>query len=406
MNVNALLITDKLFSKYNGEYYTTGGSPAEYNYLEKKMKLTILAQVEVVSSKPENLGKINNSIRIFEMSYWPYFHAVPPLLNLIRTYFKAKHIIKKQSINVVYAKGPRELGLCGVFAANSLKVASICHYSYNWFVKLPPRFSNVILNKAFKFYLYLIHVYKLNFMKQVIKNATKVASVSNQFRVSLSQQFDVPMGNILLMPETFTSDNRFRNVKNIELDSSNQFIYVGRIDRNKNLKTLIEAVRILRDENNLVANVVVVGDGPALNDIRQLIKEYKLEQQFNLKGYLEHYDILRELGGAHTLILPSFSEAFPQVIIEAITAGRAVIASNVGGIPEIIDHGFNGFLFDPYSSSELAQRMKTLMVDHELRMKMGSNSRIKSEEFSPDRSLDAWLNGAIEAIDTNGKKFK
>jgi len=105
-------------------------------------------------------------------------------------------------------------------------------------------------------------------------------------------------------------------------------------------------------------------------------------------------------------VAPSRSEAFGLVNIEAMAMGTPVVASRVGGIPEIVRDGVDGFLFEPGNDLELGDRLLEVLSDRELREQMGRNARRRFlEEFESSlvakRQAD-WLEGLVAAVGRRG----
>jgi glycosyltransferase involved in cell wall biosynthesis len=122
-----------------------------------------------------------------------------------------------------------------------------------------------------------------------------------------------------------------------------RLVNVGRLSEQKGQLLLIEAARRLR-EQGLDFELVLVGDGPLREEIEQLIQEYGLQGQVRITGFLENLAVRRELEAARALVLPSFAEGLPVVIMEALALGRPVISTYVAGIPELVESGKSGWL--------------------------------------------------------------
>jgi glycosyltransferase involved in cell wall biosynthesis len=97
--------------------------------------------------------------------------------------------------------------------------------------------------------------------------------------------------------------------------------------------------------------------------------------------------------------LSSVSEGFPQVIIEAMSCGLPVVATSVGGIPEIIEHGVSGLLVEPRSPESLAQSMAKLLLDDDTRNSMGKKAReIAMERFSLEHVVKLTEEIILDAV--------
>jgi len=149
----------------------------------------------------------------------------------------------------------------------------------------------------------------------------------------------------------------------------------SRANTYKGIQTLIEAADILVHEKN-IGDVMFVycGDGPDLYHFRSLVDKKGLSEQFICPGNCEQ--IHRLLQGAAVVVVPSiWQEALGLSVIEGMAAGKAVVATRVGGIVEIISDERDGFLFDPGDSSALARILEGLLADPSLRDRIGDAAR-------------------------------
>jgi teichuronic acid biosynthesis glycosyltransferase TuaC len=148
-----------------------------------------------------------------------------------------------------------------------------------------------------------------------------------------------------------------RNTLSVEL-YENVILYVGRLSEEKGLTTLIDAVSLLGKEwiNNTI--VIIVGDGPLRESLQNEVNNKGLKSCFRFLGFQNLDSVSMWLGASDLLCLPSLSEGCPNVIMEALCAGRPVVASKVGGIPELITDSINGLLFNPGQADHLSIALK------------------------------------------------
>jgi glycosyltransferase involved in cell wall biosynthesis len=118
-------------------------------------------------------------------------------------------------------------------------------------------------------------------------------------------------------------------------------IYTGRLVSGKGLEYLMEAVRQAAAVERRV-RLIVVGEGPLEVQLRELVLNAGLAQLVVFTGF--RLDIPDLLAAADAFVLPSLNEGLPQSMMEAMAAGRAVIATSVGGVPELIEHEVTGLL--------------------------------------------------------------
>lgn len=149
---------------------------------------------------------------------------------------------------------------------------------------------------------------------------------------------------------------------------------VGRLAEVKNQRSLVLAISlILKAKPELAESlrVVLVGDGPMNNELRQLVETLSLKNSVWLPG--DRKDIPELLRLMDIFVLPSLAEGISNTVLEAMATGLPVVATNVGGNPELIEEGYNGLLVDVDDPQQLAEAILTLVNDPVLREKMGIN---------------------------------
>lgn len=170
----------------------------------------------------------------------------------------------------------------------------------------------------------------------------------------------------------------------------------ARANQYKGIGVLIDALALLRDRGGPPVQAVYCGDGPDLDRFRQAVQTRGLEASFHLLG--ERDDVDRILPGTTIAVVPStWQEAFGLSVVEAMAAGVPVVASRVGGIPEILRHGENGLLVPPGDPAALATSIARLLEDRALRETLAGRARRDAlDRFSLERvavELDGLLGG-------------
>ena len=163
---------------------------------------------------------------------------------------------------------------------------------------------------------------------------------------------------------------------------------VGRLSEEKAQKNLIKACKILKEEG-YEFQCQIVGGGPLFAELYEEIKINHLKSSVKLIGQVFQEEIREYYKKADIFVLPSIRENLPNVLLECMAMGVPAIASNIAGIPELIKNGINGILVQPNDINALVDAIKILLIDEELRLFLGDNSR-KSvcEEFDFEKSID------------------
>lgn len=154
-----------------------------------------------------------------------------------------------------------------------------------------------------------------------------------------------------------------------------RLVCVGRLCEQKAQLVLVAAARKLH-ESGVRFQIVLAGDGPIRRQIEQTIQQYDLQNKVCITGWLSGEQIRREVAAARALVLPSFAENMPVVIMEAFALGRAVISTYIAGIPELVQSGKSGWLVQAGDADALAVAMReALEAPQEQLDAMGATGR-------------------------------
>lgn len=165
------------------------------------------------------------------------------------------------------------------------------------------------------------------------------------------------------------------------------FICVGRLSSEKGHRILLQAFSHASKHMPGV-RLDLVGDGPERNQIEALVKQLGLSESVALHGALSEGTTLERIAAADVLVLPSFMEGLPLVLIEAMALGKPVIASGVAGIPELVEAGFNGILVPPSDVEALADGMVRLALNSDERLRLGQAAQHAAmKEFQIQRAV-------------------
>lgn len=160
-----------------------------------------------------------------------------------------------------------------------------------------------------------------------------------------------------------------------------RFLYAGRISRGKGVLDLVRAA-VLRP--GTVQRLILAGatSEPDLESrLKEQISDSGCQEGIQLVGLLEEVALLDEFGRASALVLPSYQETAPMVIQQAMAAGLPVIATRVGGIPDMIEHGVTGLLFEPGDVDALGCLMTRLNEENGLADRLASAARSRADRL-------------------------
>ena len=161
-------------------------------------------------------------------------------------------------------------------------------------------------------------------------------------------------------------------------------------DRVNNLTSLIEAFNVCKEQSSK-ARLLLVGDGEQMEEIERLVTNLNLDKYVSLSG--RRMDIPRCLQVMDIYVQPSLYEGVSNTILEAMSVGLPIVATKVGGTPEIVQNGRNGILVKSDDSMELITALITLLKDTGKRIELGKSGRVCIQKhFSLDRMIATYEN--------------
>jgi glycosyltransferase involved in cell wall biosynthesis len=158
---------------------------------------------------------------------------------------------------------------------------------------------------------------------------------------------------------------------------------VGRLVHEKGYQYMLQALEIL-SFSNIKFHLKIFGDGVLKQEIQNDIKQRGLSGEITIVPTVSHADLFKVVYQADIFVMSSVSEGFPMAPAEAMVLGVPVVATKVGGIPELIEDGVSGVLVPAKNAKMLANAIKEVLLDHNLRNSLSSNGKKRiNENFSP-----------------------
>ncbi len=275
---------------------------------------------------------------------------------LICELFSTITIIHKEKIDLIHSHWIIPCGVCGAICKILFKVRHIttAHAGDVFTVK----------NSALK----LLATFTMRNADIITANSRYTHQVLKFIDDDCSDKIAVvPMGVDLVRFQPSRSSN-FKDLLNAEYI----VLSVGRLVKKKGLDNLIRAMAIVTRAFPSV-KLVIGGSGPEEANLRQLVKEQNLNKNIIFTGFISVEDLPTYYASADIFVLPSVetksgdTEGLGVVLLEAMASGIAVIGSDIGGITDIISHGYNGLLAKPGDSDDIAEKIIELIADPQKR---------------------------------------
>jgi colanic acid/amylovoran biosynthesis glycosyltransferase len=160
--------------------------------------------------------------------------------------------------------------------------------------------------------------------------------------------------------------------------TSRRFVCVGRLCEQKAQGLLIDAMALLQ-RDGIDAELVLAGDGEQRADVEAAIARHGLQDRVRITGWISSAQVRDELLASRALVLPSFAEGLPVVLMEAMALRRPVISTYVAGIPELVANGEHGWLVPSGDAALVAQAMRAcLQTDADTLRAMGDAARAQA----------------------------
>ena len=214
--------------------------------------------------------------------------------------------------------------------------------------------------------------------KWLMRKANAIVCESDSFRNELVQ-LGIPANTISVIAngidlEAFQPTDKTTARRQLNLpEDKTILINVGGLSPVKDQKTLIEAAaQIITNKPGLL--LVLVGEGETRKELESLVQSKGLQEQIRFAGFQEVTKIPEWLNAADIFVLTSISEGSPNIILEAMSCALPIIATSVGGIPEMIRDGEEGLLIPPQAPEVLIEKLNILLGDAELQKKLSRNA--------------------------------
>lgn len=295
------------------------------------------------------------------------------------SYQTIKKILKKENPDIVHINGIRGFSPTVFKAIKNLKIPHV--YFLHDYSLISPWSSLFRNNKPISTFNIFdkMYIYYLRMMSSKIDSVISPSKFVMEKHTRLgyfkkSKKFIIPHGCDL----NYENNSKTKNEKN--------FLYIGQLLEGKGILIAVKAFQQIEDKD---ARFHIIGKGPLENKIKIEIKN---DNRIILHGYVQHKKINSIIEKCSFLIVPSlWPEPFGLVINEGMRKGLPVIASDIGGIPELIQQNYNGFLFKAGDIDSLKNILKKLVSDQHDYVLLSSNAVKSSKKFSIETQMKSLL---------------
>ncbi|MGI6776615.1 MAG: glycosyltransferase [Acetivibrionales bacterium] len=299
------------------------------------------------------------------------------------------HALKKSNIPVVYTSHDYKI-ICPNYKL--FTKGSVCQKC------LPGKYYNCVLNKCHKNSLMgSIIVTIETYLHQLLNsyNLPDYIICPSRFMYKLFVKSGIKEEKIIRL-HNFLSESIYKEKDRYAgLERENTILYIGRLSEEKGLYCLLDA------KKNLSADVKlkIIGTGPEQQRLREKVRNDCI-QNVEFLGFMSGDNLYKEMACSKCTVIPSVCyEIFGLAVIESFAFGTPVIGSRIGGIPELIQEGINGYLFEANNSDELCGKIRLLLsLSSRDYSDMANNCRRSAESYSPERFYNALLDIYKDAL--------
>ncbi|MEP7259081.1 MAG: glycosyltransferase family 4 protein [Flavitalea sp.] len=225
------------------------------------------------------------------------------------------------------------------------------------------------------------------YIRFILQKADVVICLSNKWKEYFTSNFKIK--------ELAIINNVIEKAPGGPLISGNgnghvNFLFLGFIGNRKGIFDFLEVLQNNRASFDGKYTVTVGGNGE-VERLQQVIADYHPNGDVQYAGWVNGDKKVELLQRCDVYVLPSYNEGLPISVLEALAYGKPVISTNVGGIPEIVKPGYNGWIFEPGNKAELQHIVQEVLLDKNVWKEYGTHSLIISKNYTPEsvfQSLD------------------
>jgi glycosyltransferase involved in cell wall biosynthesis len=231
------------------------------------------------------------------------------------------------------------------------------------------------------------------FTYPIWKHAKKVVAVSEHTRQLALRHYPV---NVQVIHNG--ADVRSLSPSNIKLNKPPRLVFAGRFMPQKNPFAIIQILAQLKD---LDWKCSMLGDGPLFEDVKREIQKAGMGERFDLSGWVTPEVVLSRFSESDILFMPSLSEGLPVVGVQALAAGLAIAASDIGGFLDLVDNGVNGYLIDVRDVPGFTRALREMISNPEVLFRFREASVKKSHQFDIQKIVDQYQSVLREVVKVN-----
>jgi len=248
------------------------------------------------------------------------------------------------------------------------------------------------------------------FKNKCVKNSSLKSLLSSYELTKYKDKKVYDMFDLVLSPSDFVGNMIKKDGVDTKIQTLHNFVDINKFNNNDNRddnyvfffgrlsieKGIINALKAFSNQDK--GNFYIAGDGPQKQEIEKYIKDNNLEERVKLLGFLSQTQVREYISKCSFVVVPSiWYENCPYSVLETLAIGKPVIGSRIGGIPELIEDGKNGYLYDYDNVDKLSELINQLFNDKKKREEFGKYSRLLAEK---NYSIESYYDKIINIYNT------
>lgn len=368
---------------FNYEYPPLGGGAANATYyLMQEFSKIPEIEIDLVTSSPHEkyeLEKVGENIKIHKLPIGKngkniHYQSQKELLIYAKeAYSFAKKLLKKKEYDLSHSFFAVPCGFLSCLLKHQNKLPYIVSLRGSDVPGYSERFSLI--------YFPLTPIIKHIWKKADFTIANSQGLKELALKSSPKEEIGVIYNGIKIdefLPGTEKPTNTFN------------ILSVCRLTERKGINYLIDAMeKILKNYSK--ARLVLAGEGDQMENLKTQAKELSISDQVKFLGRVSHEEISKIYQEAHVFVLPSLNEGMSNTMLEALSSGLPIVATDTGGTKELVTEGKNGSIIKMKDSDDIARKIQHLIKNPELRNSMGEESRKKAESMSWQKVAQEYI---------------
>ena len=341
-------------------------------------------QVAVAMGEQGKDGRLAKKLDENDIKYFilPHLKRDISPLNEILAFFEIIKLIKKFQPDIIHLNSSKIsiLGsLAGLFIKLKIKNLKIIYTVHGWVFNEP-------LPAPVKWFYLWAEKFTAKFKDKIICVSESDRQVALKYKIAPVEKL-ITIHNGLAPVNFYTREEALPLLAK-ERAGGEVFIgSIGNLYKTKGFEYFIEAAGILTHKLNTPATFIIIGEGKEREALKNLIAKYNLKNNFILAGSID--EAARLLPAFDVYVCSSVKEGLSYTLIEAMQAGRPIVATAVGGNPEMIENEKTGLLSKPADARDLAEKIKTLLNNKTLALELGQNAKAKAmAEFGLEKMVE------------------